>query len=368
MASQALLPSDSGQPLSGVLARLLRTVTTPLVPADYLDLVAPLSSSTDLRAKVLDVHPETDGATTVLLRPGRGWNGHTPGQYLRIGIDVDGVRLWRAYSLTSIPQPRDRTVSITVKTMPGGKVSNHIRENLRPGDILHLDQAQGDFTLDRRATSAGSGALFLVGGSGITPAIGMLRSHLAESGGLDDVTVIHCARTPEQALFGAELAELAEHGAIRLVEHHSDRDGQFQLSDLDRACPDWRERHTWACGPTGLLDDAERHWQQHGIADRITTERFRPALAAVGEGGTISFTGSSVEADGESTILDAAESAGVLMPSGCRMGICYGCVLPLTDGAVRDLRTGELTSAAEGDRIKVQTCVSAAAGACTFDH
>ena len=58
----------------------------------------------------------------------------------------------------------------------------------------------------------------------------------------------------------------------------------------------------------------------------------------------------------------------MLMPHGCRMGICYQCVLPLCDGAVRDLRTGEVTYAAPGDGVAIQTCVSAAAGACEIEH
>jgi stearoyl-CoA 9-desaturase NADPH oxidoreductase len=82
--------------------------------------------------------------------------------------------------------------------------------------------------------------------------------------------------------------------------------------------------------------------------------------------------GTTVEADGATPILDAAEAAGVLMPSGCRMGICYGCVLPLREGTVRDLRTGEITTATphESDRggVPIQTCISAAAGACDIDH
>jgi ferredoxin len=86
-------------------------------------------------------------------------------------------------------------------------------------------------------------------------------------------------------------------------------------------------------------------------------------------GGTVSFTsGTTVEADGATPILDAAEAAGVLMPSGCRMGICFSCVLPLREGAVRDLRNGELTVAAPGDGVNIQTCISAAAGTCHIDH
>ena len=57
------------------------------------------------------------------------------------------------------------------------------------------------------------------------------------------------------------------------------------------------------------------------------------------------------------------------MPSGCRMGICYGCVLPLREGAVRDLRTGDVTTAVPGRRrASIQTCINAAAGACDIDH
>jgi ferredoxin len=93
-------------------------------------------------------------------------------------------------------------------------------------------------------------------------------------------------------------------------------------------------------------------------------------VLVTGEGGTVTFTTSArtLDVDGATPILDAAEEAGLLMPSGCRMGICYGCVLPLREGAVRDLRTGEVTTAAPGDGVLVQTCISAAAGACDIDH
>jgi ferredoxin len=107
-----------------------------------------------------------------------------------------------------------------------------------------------------------------------------------------------------------------------------------------------------------------------GRIGRLHTERFRPALAAVGEGGTVTFgaSGLVVEADGATPLLEIGESAGVLMSSGCRMGICFGCVTPLREGAVRDLRTGAVTAAAEGDGVLVQTCISAAAGPCTLDR
>ena len=77
-------------------------------PADYLDLFAPLRAGADLRGRVVSVTPETRDAATVRDQPGRGWAGHVPGQYVRIGVDVDGVRNWRAYSLTSPVDARRR--------------------------------------------------------------------------------------------------------------------------------------------------------------------------------------------------------------------------------------------------------------------
>jgi ferredoxin len=113
----------------------------------------------------------------------------------------------------------------------------------------------------------------------------------------------------------------------------------------------------------------ESHWAEADLAERLHTERFRSALTMEGEGGTVTFArqGAVVEADGATPILDVGEDAGVLMPSGCRMGICFGCVVPLKQGVVRDLRDGQLTIAAEGDSIHIQTCVSAVAGSCEID-
>ncbi|HEY6748706.1 MAG TPA: iron-sulfur cluster-binding domain-containing protein, partial [Mycobacteriales bacterium] len=289
--------------------------------------------------------------------PGRGWAGHVPGQYVRVGVDVDGVRRWRAYSVTS--PPGSGRIAITVKAIGGGVVSNHLVRRARPGTVLQLDQATGDFVLPAPRPAK---VLLVTAGSGITPVMGMLRSHE-----LTDAVLVHCAPTPDELIFGPELRALAAAGRLRLVEWHTGTAGFLTPEALGKAVPDLAERETWACGPTGLLDTLEAYWS--GLPGRLHTERFRPAVVAAGEGGTVTFSGAgrSVVAGGGTPLLDAGEDAGVLMPSGCRMGICFGCVLPLREGAVRDLRTGALTTAAPGDGVKVQTCISAAAGDCVLD-
>ena len=362
-----LLRDDTRRPsrrpgLAAALERLAATAVTPLVPGDYLDLVAPLRSGAPLRARVVDVVAETSDATTVLLRPGRDWAGHVPGQYVRLGVDVEGVRRWRAYSLTSSTDRTDGLVAVTVKAIPDGVVSGHVAHRLRRGDLLHLDQATGDFTLGAHRGPT----LFVTAGSGITPVMGILRNQLHE---LDDVVLVHSAPRREDVVFGPQLRAWAADGRLRLVERHTSTDGILRPADLADLVPDWRERQTWACGPTALLDDVEAHWAAAGVADRMHTERFRPTVVAEGEGGSVTFarSGTVVDADGATTLLDAGEDAGVLMPSGCRMGICFGCVAGLREGSVRDLRSGELTTAVPEDGIRIQTCVSAAAGPCEID-
>ena len=356
-------PAAAPRGLRSRLTRLGALVTTPLVASDYLDLFDPLQSPTDLRGRIVEIRPETADAATLVIKVGRTWRGHVPGQYVRIGVDIDGVRRWRAYSVTSPTDRNDGCITVTVKAIPDGVVSNFLVGRAKPGLIVQLDQATGDFTLPEQTPSR---LLFVTGGSGITPVMGMLRNAIDA---MEDVVLLHSALTPEDVIFGDELRAYAAAGRLRLIERHSDLDGLLTADDITALVPDIADRETFVCGPVGLLDLLEAHWESAGRTDTLHTERFRPAIAAIGEGGTVTFTSSdvTVDADGARPLLEVGEAAGILMPHGCRMGICFGCVRPLREGAVRDLRTGDLTEASEGDGVLIQTCVSAAAGHCSID-
>jgi ferredoxin-NADP reductase len=363
--------------------RFAEAATTPLVPGDFLDLFAPLRAGAELRGRVESVHPETADAATLVIRPGADWSGHVPGQYLRIGVDVDGVRCWRAYSLTHGPRA-DGRISITVKAVPDGHVSPYLVRHTRPGTLLHLEQAAGEFVLPTRSSvepAQTTKLLFVTAGSGITPVIGMLRNLFPStaSGVLRparsaayDIVVLHVAPSEPDSIFLDDLRRLGAAGAIRLVARYDDQHGVLDLDDLEELVPDLADRTTFACGPGGLLDALTSHHEARGL--RLLTEQFRVSTVVAGEGGPVRFgrSGTTVECDGARPILEQAEDAGVLMPSGCRMGICYTCVLPLREGAVRDLRTGELTTAIAGETsaggVAIQTCINAAAGPCHIDH
>src|SRR4051794_25467866 len=165
--------------LLGRVVRLAELATTPLLPADYLDLVNPLRPGADLRGRIVSVEPETADAATIVIRPGADWAGHVPGQYVRIGVDVDGVRHWRAYSLTHGPRT-DGYISVTVKAVPPGKGSNHPLPHAPPRTPGHLQPAAGGVL----PPADGGKILLLTAGSGVTPVIGMLRNlfPVADSG------------------------------------------------------------------------------------------------------------------------------------------------------------------------------------------
>ncbi|MGA8255518.1 MAG: ferredoxin reductase [Nocardioides sp.] len=341
-------------------------LTTPLLPDDYFTLLNPLWSSRELRGRVEEVIPETDDAATLVIRPGWGWHyQHRPGQYVGIGVQIKGKWHWRSYSVSSPPKRTGRTLAITVRAMPEGFLSDHLVRGLAPGTIVRLATPSGDFVLPDPPPER---MLFLVGGSGITPVMSMVRT-LARRGEMPDVVLHYSSTTPERMIFREELQALRDrHPTLRLHERHTDTDGMFEVgSGLGELCPDWRERETWACGPAPMLDALEEHWEAEGLAEQLHTERFSLQLGGEGgEGGTVSFqnSGKEVEADGATTLLEAGEEAGVGMPYGCRMGICHTCTITKISGTARDLRNG---NEYDQENEPIQTCVTVAVGPCTLN-
>lgn len=343
--------------------RVLEAVSSlfsPLLPDDYLELINPLWSTQELRGRIERIDREAGNAVTILIRPGYRWNGHQPGQYLRVGVVVDGVFHWRAYSLTSDPDRPDGWISITPKLVEEGKVTPFLVRQARPWAIVRLGGVEGDFVLPDPPPAK---LLFISAGSGITPIMSMLR-HLDRGGALDDVVHVHSARSAEQVIFGDRLEDLDHRlPGYRLHLLLTGSAGRMRPPDLDRLCEDWREREAFASGPGEMLDALSEHFEGESRLERLHMERFQPKLgvAEEGEGGRIVFLRSEAEAesDGSKPILVAGEEEGLELPYGCREGICHTCIGKLCAGQVRDLRNGKVY----GDRGEmVRTCISAPEG------
>jgi ferredoxin-NADP reductase len=341
--------------------RAMRAFFTPLLPDDYLEMINPLWSTRELRGRIERIEPEADNAVTILIRPGHRWPGHLPGQYLRVGVVIDGVHHWRAYSLTSDPDHADGLISITPKLVEGGAVSPYLVREAKPGEIVRLGGVEGTFTLPRPAPEK---ILFISAGSGITPIISML-AQLDRDGAIGDVVHLHSARRPDGVIFGQRLRDIANrHPGLCLHLQITGQQGRIGPQDLDELCPDWRQRTTFASGPGEMLDALRDHWREAGDPELLNMERFQPIVGTAGvegEGGTITFLESDkkVACEGAKPILVAGEEAGLTLPHGCRMGICHTCVGRLHKGQLRDLRTGEVHGA---ENEMVRTCVNAPEG------
>jgi ferredoxin-NADP reductase len=348
------------------LRTIAERITTPLLPDDYLKLANPLWSARELRGRVVEVRQETVDSATLVIKPGWGFSfDYQPGQYVGIGLLVDGRWRWRSYSLTSSPvtSAPSRTITITVKAMPEGFLSTHLVGGVAPGTIVRLAAPKGNFTMPDPAPAS---VLFITAGSGITPVMSMLRT-LSRRNQITDIVHLHSAPTESDLMFAAELAELQRsHPGYRLHVRMTRDQGRLDFSRLGDEVPDWRDRQTWTCGPEGMLTAAEGLWSSAGLQEQLHQERFAAARTAVhGQGGTVEFarSGKSVTVDAATPLMEAGEGAGVQMPFGCRMGICQSCVVGLLDGHVRDLRTG--VEHEPGSRV--QTCISAASGDCVLD-
>ena len=350
-------------PKVNVLRGLAARATTPLLPDDYLKLLNPLWTARELRGQIVEVRPETADSASVTIKPGWGFSGdYRPGQYVGIGLRIDGRWHWRSYSLTSVPQRQDKHITVTVKATPEGFLSTHLVNGVRPGTVVRLAAPRGDFALPDPPPPT---ILFISAGSGITPLMAMLRS-LSARRQTADIVHLHSAPSADAVIFHDELRELeAAQAGYRLHLQLTRQDGKLDFNEIDTMVPDWRQRPTWACGPTPMLDAVQAVWDAAGLSDELHTERFTIARTDKGgEGGTVTFeiSDKTIEIDGATSLLEAGEKVGIQMPFGCRMGICQTCVLPLEAGHVRDFRSGDEHGA--GDRIN--TCVSTASGDCTL--
>ncbi len=355
---------EAATPQVNVVRGLIARATTPLLPDDYLHLINPLWSARELRGRIVSVTKETADTATVEIETGWGFShSYHPGQYVGIGLQVEGRWHWRSYSLTSIGESVHKRITVTVKANPDGFLSAHLVDGVLPGTVIRLAPPRGDFILPNPAPDK---LLFITAGSGITPVISMLRG-LRARGERPDIVHVHSAPTRDDVIFLAELEELSEGAEHYTLDLQLTREmGKVDITDLNTRVPDWKERSAWACGPVKMLDEVERVWQHRGIEENLHIERFAIARTDKGgEGGKVIFakSGKSAEIDGATTLLEAGENLGIQMPFGCRMGICQTCVVPLTEGYTRDLRSGD--ERREGDRI--QTCISTVSGECTLD-
>jgi ferredoxin-NADP reductase len=277
------------------------------------------------------------------------------GQYLTIRVEIDGAEVERCYTISS-PPTRSRALTITVKRVPGGPVSNWLHDNLTVGDKLHVSGPLGRFSMvHHRAPKY----LFLSAGSGITPLMSMTRT-LHDQCDPAELIFVHNARTPRDIIFRDELDDIAARPGVQvhticeansLTEEWTGISGRLTLPTLLEIAPDLTDREIFVCGPMPYMNAVRDMLASTGVdLQRYHDESFDLATsnrqsapsqpetsnASPETGYAIEFrrSGATLVCRADETILDAALRNGLNPPSSCAEGVCGTCKSTVISGTV----------------------------------
>jgi stearoyl-CoA 9-desaturase NADPH oxidoreductase len=374
-------------PLRPPVRRLLRSGLLEALAAPhgvdrYVELVHPTWSLRDPPAEIVDVRRQSAGSVTLTLRPDARWHGFRAGQFIRLTVEIAGVRETRCYS-PACGERAGGEIELTVKAHPAGKVSRYLNERARPGMLVGLSLPDGGFVLPHERPER---LLLISGGSGITPVMSLLRT-LRDEGHEGRVTFLHYARAKRYIPYRRELQQIATSApnvrvALVCTRERGVLGGHLSRRQLHRVAPDYARAHTYLCGPPSLIAAVRALWAADGIEQPLHIESFQPVMpwrmpraahqvvprtapegsegSAEGSEGSVYFAGSDVRAPSDGRwLLEQAERAGLCPPCGCRMGICRMCTTRKRSGSVRNVLSGEVSSGADED---IQICVSRPVG------
>ena len=350
-------------------ASVAKVLSTPLVPDDYAGLFDPLRGR-ELRGRVVESR-QFGQFTEVTLKPSPAFDSEFhAGQFVGLGVQIDGRWQWRCYSITNAPAHKvneagktSPTITLGITAVPDGAVSTHVATRLTPGDIIRLTAPGGNFYLPHPVPEQ---LLFVTAGAGITPVMSMLRWLCQEmdEDRFPDIVHIHSEREGTlPAPYAEEIAKLsADYCGYALQVWNSSERGRLKMSQLEDLVPDISRREIYGCGPQIMLDALCE------IRPEAHIERFSSSAASPDEldkrGGAITFPDldTVIQCDASATILEAADGAGVSLMHGCRMGICHTCVVTMIEGEAVDTRTGSIHTAGE----RLRTCSSVPHGDITI--
>ncbi len=347
--------------LPAVVGSIVEAALTPHPVDRYLELVDPMLTWRDLRAEVIEATHPTDRTLRLVLRPTRQWKGHQAGQYVQVSTVINGVRQTRCFSPSNASSTPRGDIELLITVNDDGIVSKHLRHTAKPSTVLGLSQAAGEFTLP---AELGEQAVFISGGSGITPVLSMLRTLLAE-GYAGQIVFIHYARSPQDVAYLDELGRLASQNSnldLRLRYTRGPGGRHFDAEDLIGVSDN---AQIFLCGPSSLMDAVTDRYDELGLTGRLHSEAFTLTPAVTIDPnepitGELTFTasGRSTTNDGR-TILEQAEAAGLSPEHGCRMGICFSCTKTKKTGCTRNVLTGDIDT--EADK-PIQLCINAPVG------
>jgi 3-ketosteroid 9alpha-monooxygenase subunit B len=292
------------------------------------------------------------------------------GQFCTFRVSPGEEERLRSYSMSSAPET-DAELTVTVKRVAGGLVSNWFVDSVSVGDVLEATRPAGVFCLGDTSRPV----VAFCGGSGVTPVISIAKSALETSN--RPVRLLYANRSPSSVIFRSSLEELQARHPNRLeVRHHFDSESGFVESlTISNFLEGTLDGDFYICGPDPFMDIVQPTLLDRGVdPDRIFIERFgvdgSPAVLAgpaptvdlpeadeVTEGVTIVMKGrqTTVDYHAGDTVLETARRGGLNPPFSCESGTCATCMAIVREGSVR-MRLNHALTAEEVEEGWTLTC------------
>jgi 3-ketosteroid 9alpha-monooxygenase subunit B len=315
----------------------------PLEVADVID------ETVDTRSFVLDIPPALEKQFA-----------YAAGQFCTFRATINGESIARCYSMSSSPRTGD-PFTVTVKRVPGGKMSNWMNDTLACGDTIDVSPPAGRFVL----RAADTPIVAFAGGSGITPVVSIIKTALASTA--REIVLVYANRGPESVIFADALERLRVGSGGRLALHHhlDSEKGLLDAAACAALVADGTQADFYVCGPGPYMKVVQAGLDQRGVdADRLFIERFdlpdeAPVQSTESETETvvIRLEGRKRRVGYEpgDTILETARRAGLKPPFACQQGNCGTCMAHLDEGRVA-MRVNNALAPDEVDEGWILTC------------
>jgi len=354
MFGQNLIPLNNGQVNAGDSVTVIEKqqsisflpATRRAKPKSNASTVAQPEKQQLTCIKIID---ETHDVKTFFFKPSQTTN-YIAGQHLPFSLMVNGEKTDAIYTLSSSPT-RANFLSITVKRVTGGKVSNYLHDSFKVGGTIEAMPPAGNFHLEQ---INGDKLLMLSAGSGITPMLSMLKA-MVDNGLDNDLYFMHSARSAKDLIAKDEISSLArQHGNCRISYTLTQQtrpswlghQGRLNKSMLE-TIPDIAERHVLVCGPQPFRENAQQLLLSLGVpAERFHYESFgvrkkaaKPTSQPKPQNLNILFDSwdKLVKGNNQQSLLEQGEQAGLILPYSCRGGMCGSCKVKLISGEVKQL-------------------------------
>jgi ring-1,2-phenylacetyl-CoA epoxidase subunit PaaE len=307
-----------------------------------------------LKLIIKEVKRETKDAVSILFSvPEELHANYTflAGQYINLRLTLDNQEIRRAYSICSAPDSDE--LRIAVKAVPKGLFSQFANTKLKAGDVLEVGKPEGKFTFEPQADRQRNYAAF-VAGSGITPAISILKSVLKNEP-KSSFVLVYGNKSPEETIFHQELHDLQSQYMGRLFVHYvySQAKSEEALSGrIDKSTVNYilKVKHAsldfdkfYLCGPEEMINTVSDALKEKNIKEsNIKFELFSASAKENSieqslEGHAqitvmVDDEETTFEMSAKQTILDAALKQGIDAPYSCQGGICSSCLARVTEG------------------------------------